>query len=71
MKANFKIGQQVRHEGFKGLGSVVRIYGGRIAVNFPGTNGIIDDWCNFTAAKAIPPKRRRRQSCSLIRGEYD
>jgi hypothetical protein len=67
-----KVGQRVRHNGFKSIGIVVRITGTRVAVDFPGTNGLIDEACHFHAANNKRPKvPRRKQMCSLIRGEYD
>lgn len=72
MLANLKVGQQVRHSGFKGIGTVMQIQGRRVTADFPGTNGIIDDWHHFTAAGDTSPKRpRRTRMCSLIRGDYD
>jgi hypothetical protein len=70
----FKVGQQVRHAGFKSLGTIVQVLqnGSRLAVDFPGTNGIVDDRHNFWGANDKQPTRpRKRQMCSLNRGDYD
>ena len=65
------VGQKVCHAGFKGVGIVVQILanGTRVAADFPGTNGIIDDACNF-----IDPKshhRPKQARLSLLRADYD
>jgi hypothetical protein len=72
MSAKIQVGQKVRHPGFKSIGIVVRINGTRVAVDFPGTNGLVDDMCHFRDASDTRPKvPRRKQMCSLNRGDYD
>jgi hypothetical protein len=48
----------------------VQICGGRVSAEFPGTNGIIDDWHHFTGANDTRTKRPRKM-CSAVRGDYD
>jgi hypothetical protein len=50
------VGQKVRHVGFKGIGTVVQVLanGTRVAVEFEGTNGLVDDMCNFRDESDIP-----------------
>ena len=72
MSAKIQVGQKVRHPGFKSIGIIVRINGTRVAVDFPGTNGLVDDACHFYAATGKQSKvPRRRQQYSLLRGDYD